>query len=301
MSIKRFFLTSVLFWLSLLIGFSQCNLTTYLKDFDKSGTNVQSILKTESGISAWDNLKKAGAELSDRTNYNLLKAISGDLGLVESWKVLQNTSFSTEIKWLESFDALKKNDLLKYVSEISDAEATAIHRYTIGNEELTRGAYRVNLTPEQQEWIDLVNSGLDKLRPTKGYQGKVFRGSNRPESEIIERYVNVYHEGVARGITPRVNEPPLLSTSKSTNVAEYFISKGKRPDYAEVMFEMTSKRGVDIDDISDYGKYLGPKNHPDKLIQQEVILSNNQDYEILDVIKSIKNDGTIRYIIKLSE
>lgn len=67
------------------------------------------------------------------------------------------------------------------------------------------------------------------------------------------------------------------------------------------MFEITSKRGVDIDDISEYGKYLGPKNHPDKLVQKEVILSNNQDYEILDVIKSTNTDGAIRYIIKLSE
>lgn len=129
----------------------------------------------------------------------------------------------------------------------------------------------------------------------------MYRGTNRPESEIIEKYVNVYNEGVARGITPRVNEPPLMSTSKSMAVAEEFISKGKRSNYTEVMFEIISKRGVDIDDISDYGKNLGPINHPDRLIQKEVILSNNQDYEILDVIKTTQNDGSIRYLIKLSE
>lgn len=79
-----------------------------------------------------------------------------------------------------------------------------------------------------------------------------------------------------------MNEPPLLSTSKRADVAEEFISIGKRPDYVEVMFEITSKKGVDIDDISDYGKHLGPRNHPERLVQEEVILSNNQDYEILE-------------------
>lgn len=36
-------------------------------------------------------------------------------------------------------------------------------------------------------------------------------------------------------------------------------------------------------------------------IQQEIILSNNQDYEMLDVIKTIKSDGATRYLIKLNE
>ena len=87
----------------------------------------------------------------------------------------------------------------------------------------------------------------------------------------------------------------------SADVAEDFIQRFKSSSNAEVMFEITSKRGVDIDDISDYGINLGPKKHPDRLVQEEVILSNNQDYEILDVIKSTNSDGSIRYLIKLSE
>ncbi|TKD65801.1 fibronectin type III domain-containing protein [Flavobacterium sp. ASW18X] len=267
------------------------NLTTTLTDQEK-GALLNKVLDLEDAHKFIDDFAADADKLA---------TIAGKPQLVDSWKVLQNTSFSTEIKWLESFDALKKNDLLKYVSDISDAEVTAIHRYTVNNFELTKGAYTGTLTVKQQEWIDLVNSGLDKLRPTKGYQGKVFRGSNRPESEIIEKYVIVYNEGGARGITPRVNEPPLLSTSKNADVAEDFIQRFKSPNNAEVMFEITSRRGVDIDDISDYGKNLGPKNHPDRLVQEEVILSNNQDYEILDVIKSTNTDGSIRYLIKLSE
>ncbi|WP_343488161.1 fibronectin type III domain-containing protein [Allomuricauda sp. d1] len=231
----------------------------------------------------------------------IIEQIAKNPGLVDSWEILQNTSFSIDIRWLESFDVLKKNDLLKLMSEISNVEITAIHRYTVNNFELTSGSYLGTLTAKQQEWIDLVNSGLDKLRPIRNYQGKVFRGTNRPETEIIQRYVNVYNEGVARGITPRANEPPLLSTSKSVDVAEEFISSSKKPNYTEIMFEINSKRGVDIDDISNYGKNLCPKNPKCNLVQEEVILSNNQDYEILDVIKTTKNDGSTRYIIKLSE
>ncbi|GMN04632.1 hypothetical protein MTsPCn5_00200 [Croceitalea sp. MTPC5] len=237
----------------------------------------------------------------DLADSQLLQAFLDGPDFIDAWQVLQSTSFRTEVRWLESYNTLKKNDLLKYVDELSEIEATAIHRYTVNNFELTSGAYQGTLTEQQLEWINLINSGLDKMRLTRVYQGSVFRGSNRPESEIIERYVNVYNEGVARGITPRINEPPFLSTSTSVDVAEDFIQKFKDPDRVEVLFEITSKRGVDIDDISDYGKNLCGKNLKCDRIQEEVMLSNNQDYEILDVVKTTQNDGSIRYIIKLSE
>lgn len=220
--------------------------------------------------------------------------------LIDGWKVLQNSTFRTEIEWLESFNVLKKNNLLGDVSRISEAEAIAIHRYTVNNFELTRGAYTGSLTRRQQEWMNLINSGLDKLRSTKGYQGSVFRGANRPESEIIERYVNVFNEGVSRGITPRVNEPALLSTSKNINVAEDFIRRFNTPENVEVLFEISSKRGVYIDDISDYGRNLCRSNPRCSRTQEEVILSDGQDYEILDIIRTQSN-GSTRYLIKLSE
>lgn len=66
-----------------------------------------------------------------------------------------------------------------------------------------------------------------------------------------------------------------------------------------VKFHIDSKRGVDIDDISDYGKYLGPQNHPEKLVQQEVLLENGT-FKIMDVQKTIDN-GVTHYEIYLEE
>ena len=64
-------------------------------------------------------------------------------------------------------------------------------------------------------------------------------------------------------------------------------------------FVIDSKRGVDIDDISDYGKYLGPKNHPERIIQEEVLLENGT-FKINDV--RIIDKGTHKeYTIFLEE
>ncbi len=301
------------------ITISEIEISTTLADgsVKNNSFKIESINKINDEINLLKLIKEGSEVLTQKINeldklkgkfMEDLVAMKDDIAkfvenpdLVDSWKALKDSPFRTDVKWLESFDILKRNNVLRYARQASDVELTAIHKYTVNNFDLTRNAYLNRLSQKQNDWIAEINSGLDKLRSTRKFEGKVFRGSNRPESEIIEKYVRKFDEGKARGITPRVNEPPLLSTSKNSEIAEDFIEKFKSPENVEVMFEINSKRGVDIDDISNYGKNLCSKNPKCDKIQQEVILSNNQDYEILDVVKTNKSDGSTRYLIKLNE
>jgi hypothetical protein len=95
-----------------------------------------------------------------------------------------------------------------------------------------------------------------------------------------------------------------MSTSKDPSIADEFISKSKSrglddPSKRPVIFRIKSKNGVDIDDISNYGKYLCPKNPKCSGIQQEVLLENGT-LRIVDV-KIIEASGFNVYEIFLEE
>ncbi len=99
----------------------------------------------------------------------------------------------------------------------------------------------------------------------------------------------------------KINIPPFQSTSKLENVADDFINRFKSEGKFEVMFEIQSKTGVYIDEISDYGKNLKTKRLPNNLVQEEVILSKNGNYKIDNLSTITKPDGTKRYIIEMTE
>ena len=125
--------------------------------------------------------------------------------------------------------------------------------------------------------------------------GKVYRGSNLSPSNL-QPFLD------ARASTSKtIKIPPIQSTSKLESVANHFINKFKAPGKSEVMFEIQSKTGVYIDDISDYGKRLGPTRHPTDPIQEEVLLFDNKDFEITNLQTVTKPDGTIRYVIEMKE
>ena len=259
-----------------------------------STMSVEDIYRIENRAGA-ENLQRLEADFANAPDFTA--AVQDNPRLLEGWRGLEDTSFSTDPDWLDSYDALYTNNLLDQAGGASNAELAAIHKYTVDNDELTAGAYGNNLTPQQQEWMDLVDSGLDNMRPTNGHQGTVYRGTNRPESEIIDRYVNAYNEGIANGTTPTVTEAPILSTSTSDGVAEDFINRYSRPDRVEVMFEINTTNGVDIDNYSNYGENLNPGGD----VELEVLLPSGQDYEITGITRTVNPDGTIRYLIQLSD
>ena len=114
-----------------------------------------------------------------------------------------------------------------------------------------------------------------------------------------------FQRAKAQGGPALVEEKALLSSSKSEEIADEFIGNSANwknnnvPTARPAKFVIDSKRGVDIDEISDYGEFLGPKNHPERVVQQEVLLENGT-FKINDV--QIIDKGTHKeYVIFLEE
>jgi hypothetical protein len=142
------------------------------------------------------------------------------------------------------------------------------------------------------------------MRNSKKYVGNVFRGQTLDESLVLQKYVNPYNQAKAIGGPALVEEKALLSCTKDNTVADYFVqlSKNKIKNGeagVSVKFNIKSKRGVDIDDISDYGKYLCSGNPKCQQIQQEILLENGT-FKINDVQKTTEN-GVTHYEIYLEE
>ncbi|PSL44258.1 hypothetical protein CLV51_106124 [Chitinophaga niastensis] len=206
----------------------------------------------------------------------------------------------------ESLQILKESDLLSKVPDLKEYEAAAIHRYTRSSMAMNGKLYTGKALSEyEQKWLQAIKEGLADLRKTKLYEGRLFRGQSLPEELILDKYVTPFQKAKALGGPALVEEKALLSTSKSEGIADEFIGNSTNwknnnvPTARPAKFVIESKRGVDIDDISDYGQYLGPKNHPERLVQQEVLLENGT-FKINDV-KIIDKGAYKEYIIFLEE
>jgi hypothetical protein len=165
----------------------------------------------------------------------------------------------------------------------------AIHKYTVNNFQLTQAAYGSGYSAVQKSWINLINSGLYKMSSTNKFIGKVFRGT-KLKQEYLQPYIDAW-----KSAQKIIKEKPFLSTSKRIDVAQDFINRNPSTDF-EVIFEI----GVYIDDLSDFGKNLQPTRHSDRLIQEEVLLMQNKDFQITDLQSFIEN-GKTKYYIKMTE
>lgn len=217
-------------------------------------------------------------------------------GTIESSKDVEN--FYTIERALKSKDLVQEYNLMNYAAGANIDEIAAIHRYTVNNFELTDAAYSGTYSKVQQSWINLIESGLNKMRSTNGFTGTVYRGSNL-EPQYLQPFIDAWES--SSKILPI---PPFQSTSKLESVANSFINRFKAPGKHEVMFEIQSKSGVYIDDISDYGKNLQPIHNrpsPKNMVQEEVILNKNGQYRIDNLSIITNTDGTSRYIIEMTE
>jgi hypothetical protein len=201
----------------------------------------------------------------------------------------------------QSVSIVEKNNIVNFAKEVTKDEVVAIHRYTLNNFELSANFYKNTLSELEKSWVKLINSGLDKMSATKLFKGTVYRGSNLPEQLIISKYEQPFLNAKAAGGTAKSTEAAFWSTSKSPAVADDFIERFGSPSSSEAFFKIESKTGVYIDDISDYGKKLGPTRHPNNLIQQEVLMRNGLEYEIKNVTKTNLLNGKVRYEISLKE
>lgn len=161
------------------------------------------------------------------------------------------------------------------------------------------------MTEYEQKWLQSIKEGLEDLRNTNRVEGFVYRGQSLAEQVVLDKYVTPFNKAKTTGAPALVEEKAILSTSRNEAIADEFIVKSTNwknnnvPTARPVKFIIDSKRGVDIDDISDYGKYLVPKNHPERRVQQEVLLENGT-FKIND-LKIFEKGTHNEYVIYLEE
>ncbi|MCB6089650.1 hypothetical protein [Flavobacterium psychrophilum] len=205
------------------------------------------------------------------------------------------TNFYQLDRALQSKNLVEEYNLTQYATVAIKDEVVAVHRYTVNNFELTGAAYSGTYTTIQQSWMNLIKSCMNKLLSTNKYVGKVYRGSNL-SPQNLQPFIDAW-----QSTSKTIKIPPIQSTSKLESVANHFINKFKSSGKAEVMFEIEVKNGVYIDDISDYGKILGPIRNPTSPIQEEVLLFDNKNFEIKNFQTITRADGTLRHIIEMKE
>jgi hypothetical protein len=212
---------------------------------------------------------------------------------------------SQQGKIQESMMNLKASKLADKFAGASEIEAASIHRYTVSsfemNGKLNRG---LPLSEFETKWLESIHDGLAKMRQSKGYSGYVYRGQTLDEALVLQKYVEPFNKAKATNAPALVEEKALLSCTKSDEVANFFVELSKKKikeaqSGVSVKFRTKSKRGVDIDDISDYGKFLCDKNPRCQAIQQEILLENGT-FKIND-IKVTNENGVKHYDITLEE
>ncbi|MFN8114498.1 MAG: hypothetical protein U0W65_00175 [Bacteroidia bacterium] len=224
----------------------------------------------------------------------LLKVFRKTEVVVQGGSIAEDiTNFYTLDRAIQSKNLVEQFNLTQYAAAATKDEVVAIHRYTVNNYELTQAAYSSGYNNIQQSWVNLINSGLIKMSTTNKYMGKVYRGT-KLKQEYLQPYLDAWSS-----LSKIIKERPFLSASKRIDVAQDFINRNPSEGF-EVIFEIESKTGVYIDDISDYGKYLQPSRHSDRLVQEEVLLMQNKDFEISN-LQAIMEAGKTRYYIKMRE
>lgn len=236
-------------------------------------------------------------------NFIIIKTVNGNVLLfdnpLEAYLLQQS-------KIQNSIDKLINNNLYGKFAGASEVEAASLHSYTVSSFSLNRKLNGVDLTPLTEyelKWINSMRDGLAEMRKKNVFKGYIYRGQTLPEDVVKSKYLNPY---LADQINAKVTEPAFLSCTKDESVADYFVetSKGRLKSGAETgvstKFYIKSKSGVDIDEISDYGKNLCATNPNCKQIQQEIFIENGKSFKISNV--ELIDDGSIKhYNITLEE
>ncbi|ELY1979781.1 TPA: hypothetical protein ACGFUW_001412 [Flavobacterium psychrophilum] len=260
-------------------------------------TQLGVAVKNINRVEAWNKFSSKIKNIPDSSPIQYLKGKWNIIrGFNQTGDLTEDiTNFYQLDRALQSKNLVEEYNLTQYATVAIKDEVVAVHRYTVNNFELTGAAYSGTYTTIQQSWMNLIKSCMNKLLSTNKYVGKVYRGSNL-SPQNLQPFIDAW-----QSTSKTIKIPPIQSTSKLESVANHFINKFKSSGKAEVMFEIEVKNGVYIDDISDYGKILGPIRNPTSPIQEEVLLFDNKNFEIKNFQTITRADGTLRHIIEMKE
>ena len=186
--------------------------------------------------------------------------------------------------------------------EITKLEVIGINRYTISSLDLNKNFYNGTPNAIDLAWAKIIDNAIDNLQSTRKYEDLVYRGQNLNATLVQSKYIDPYNIAQNNGTIAKITEAGYLSTSKAEKVADNFIFKDRfyDPNKMQVKFIISSKTGVDIDDISDFGKNFCADNDNCNLIQQEVLLKKGLEFDIVNIFDKVIGGKNVK-IIKLNE
>ncbi|OOV17654.1 hypothetical protein [Flavobacterium sp. LM4] len=148
-----------------------------------------------------------------------------------------------------------------------------------------------------------LKEGLAELRkvPERNMSGdKVFSGRGYSLDEFNDLFVG------KKGKEVIINKG-FVSSSLDEKVATHFAIKTAKdvPNPIKVIRRITTKTGVYLDDLSDYGENLGKTRHPlsepIEQFQKEVLMEEGYFKQISEPISFTGSDGTKWYYIDFEE
>jgi hypothetical protein len=181
---------------------------------------------------------------------------SGQYGWLNFWKLTPGMKNS-----LETIKALK-GKLDMPTGNATDIQLASIHAFTASGDFINVPMrYRPSWFGEyNQRALEHIKEGLNELKKVQGRKiinERVYSGKTYSLENFQREFVG--------GMGKEVAFTGFVSSSKNQSVAEGFIDLTKKwagnGDKVAVIRRITSKEGVYVDDLSDWGKNLGPTRH----------------------------------------
>lgn len=198
----------------------------------------------------------------DKEVVNRVNRFLGDEDERNALRVMKASK--SDVNRYRIWDNAQKYDLTK-------VEALSINKYTRHSYMEINDALREGvMTKELQSYAKILNSALDKMPK---YEGVVFRGST-----LSKDYLNKYINALKNNET--ITEDTFLSTSMNVSTAN---------EFGRCVFEIKSKTGRDIREISAYGEK-----------EDEVLFRSGTRFKVTS-FESYEGDGATYFDIKMEE
>jgi len=197
----------------------------------------------------------------------------GDFGWYTHWK-----RWPSKKKSIQDVNALKKENALLPTGEATINELASVNSFTV------EGGFLNTPMRFRNDWIGQIHT--EELATLRSGLQKLFKVKERA---VVKKDVysgrtvsqNEFDNVLMSGQGTEVAFDGMVSSSFNENIAREFIklsSKNVENNGGKVgvIRKIKTKEGVYIDDLSDWGKTMGPKRHADQpkvMIQQEVLMN----------------------------
>lgn len=238
-----------------------------------------------------------------------IDAFNGKYGWLPYWKLTPSIKYG-----ITTVDDLRAAGKLLPTGNATDIQLGTIQAFTAKGD-FINVPMRYNksyLGEYATKGFKNVTDCLDELRkiPIRNFAGKtVLSGKAFSQADFDNKFVN--------GVGKQIKYDSFISTTTKQNVAEGFTELTKKWAGDETVVKVAiiqrivTKDGVYIDDLSDWGKYLGRTRHSDEpieiQIQDEVLLTPSYLQQTAEPIPIMENgkhkiiDGMKAYYIDFKQ